>query len=467
MRTEPVQIETFFLGCLAHASYLVSSQGVAAVIDPQRDVDLYLEAAAQKRVKIEHIIETHLHADFVSGHRELAERTGARIHIGENSGAAFPHTAVKDGDSIHFGNCRFDFLETPGHTVEGICAVLTDLAEPSRPCAVFTGDTLFVGDVGRPDLSADHTPQQLAAMLYRSLHEKLLKLPDDTEIFPAHGAGSLCGRQMGSERSSTIGKERRMNYALRARSSEEFIHLLTDSLPPRPEYFGRDVELNRQGAAALDRLPPLAPLPAAEVLRLQSEGAIVLDTRPATEFAAAHVPGSIHIGLSGQYASWVARILGLDKQIILVAEDDEHLRESQLRLARVGIERVNAYLENGVSGWIEGGHELDYIPQASAREFADLLETEKDKIAVLDVREPGEVETGAIENSLRIPLGQLPGRIGELDRRKLFVVHCKSGYRSSIAASLLRRAGFRDVVNLIGGYEAWQGWIESQAAVAH
>ncbi|WP_263367926.1 MBL fold metallo-hydrolase [Edaphobacter bradus] len=451
----PVLVEQFFLGCLAHASYLVESEGIAAVIDPQRDVDLYIDLAKQKGLKIEHIIETHLHADFVSGHHELAERTGARIYLGEGSGATFPHTDLKDGDSIRFGNCRFDFMQTPGHTVESVCVVLTDMAEPSRPKAVFTGDTLFVGDVGRPDLSGDQTPQELAAMLYRSLHEKLLKLPDETEIFPAHGAGSLCGRQMGSERSSTIGKERRTNYALQARNCEEFIHLLTDSLPPRPEYFGRDVELNRQGAGMLDQLPPPVPVRAEEVLRLQAEGAVVLDTRPAMEFAVAYVPGSVHIALSGQYASWAARILGLDRRIILVGEDADHLRESQLRLARVGIEHVDAYLEGGLAGWIESGYVLDYIPQVSAQELAELMEKEKGHIAVLDVREPGEVAMGAMEGSVRIPLGQLPDRMGELDREKLLVVHCKGGYRSSIATSLLRRAGFREIANLTGGFDAW------------
>ena len=257
---EPVRIEQFFLGCLAHASYIVASEGIAAVIDPQRDVDLYIEFAKQNNLKIEHIIETHLHADFVSGHHELAERTGARIYLGKDAHATFPHTPIKDGDTLQFGSARLNFLHTPGHTIEGVCAVLTDLASPTQPRAVFTGDTLFVGDVGRPDLSGDHTPQQLAALLYQSLHKKILTLPDDTEIFPAHGAGSLCGRQMGSERSSTIGKQRRTNYALLARSEEEFIHLLTDSLPPRPEYFGRDVELNRQGASSLEQLPPPVPL---------------------------------------------------------------------------------------------------------------------------------------------------------------------------------------------------------------
>ena len=293
-------------------------------------------------------------------------------------------------------------------------------------------------------------------MLYHSLHDKLLKLPDDTEIYPAHGAGSLCGRQMGSERSSTIGKQRRTNYALLARSEEEFIHLLTDSLPPRPEYFGRDVELNRQGASSLDQLPAPKPLSAPEVLRLQSEGAIVLDTRPAMEFAVAHVPGSLHIALSGQYASWAARILGLDKRIILVGEDADQLRESQLRLARVGIEHVDAYLEGGITGWLKGGYELDYIPQVSAQELADLQEQEKDHIAILDVREPGEVETGAFEDSIRIPLGQLANRTSELDPSQLIVVHCKGGYRSSIATSILRRAGLREIANLTGGFDAWQ-----------
>ena len=266
---ERVQIERFYLGCLAHASYVVGSEGVAAVVDPQRDVDIYLEAASRQGWKIEHIIETHLHADFVSGHRELAERTGARIYLGAGSGAQLPHIAVKDGDEVQFGQCRFRFLQTPGHTMESICIVMADAGQPERPQTVFTGDTLFIGDVGRPDLSATHTPQQLAAILYQSLHEKLLTLPDDTEIFPAHGAGSLCGRQMSSESSSTIGKQRTANYALLARTPEEFVHLLTDDLPSRPEYFAREVDLNRRGAAPLSELPPLAAFTAPEVVQLQ------------------------------------------------------------------------------------------------------------------------------------------------------------------------------------------------------
>ena len=453
---EPVQVERFYLGCLAHASYMIASEGVAAVIDPQRDVDIYLDAAAGKNWRIEYIIETHLHADFVSGHRELAERTGAQIYLGAGSGAEFTHVAVKDGDEIQFGQCRLRLLHTPGHTLESICILMNDRGDPARPAAVFTGDTLFVGDVGRPDLSPTHTPQQLAALMYRSIHEKLLPLPDDTEIFPAHGAGSLCGRQMSSESSSTIGKQRQSNYALLARTTEEFVHFLTDNLPARPEYFARDADLNRRGAAPLSDLLLLPALTAPEVRRLQNEGAIVVDTRPAMQFAVAHVPGSVHIALTGQYASWAARILGLDTPLIIVGEDPEHVRESQMRLARVGIENVAGYLADGVAGWIENGFELDYIPQITVQDFVELRNQEPDRIAVLDVREPGEVASGVIENSLAIPLGKLGSRLAELDRKKLLVVHCKGGYRSSIATSILQRAGFRDIANLIGGFDAWK-----------
>lgn len=453
---DPVQIERFYLGCLAHASYFVYSEGVAAVVDPQRDVEIYLEAAARHGARIEHIIETHVHADFVSGHCELAERTGARIYLGEGSGAEFAHTAVKDGDSLEFGRCRFRFLQTPGHTPESICIVMSDLGNPERPDVVFTGDTLFIGDVGRPDLSANHTPQELAALLYHSLHEKLLKLPNETQVYPAHGAGSLCGRQMSSDSVSTIGKERASNYALQAKSADEFVHLLTDSLPPRPEYFAREVELNRHGAAKLDQLPLLSPLSAPEVLAMQQQGAVVLDTRPAMEFAVAHVPGSIHIMLTGQYASWAARILGLDTRLILSGEDAEHVRESQLRLARVGIENVAGYLKGGITEWVKSGYEVEYIPQVGVQDLSELMAAEGDRITIVDVREPGEVAGGAIEGSIRIPLGQLASRTGELDPGKLVVTHCKGGYRSSIATSLLRRAGFQDIANLTGGFDAWK-----------
>ena len=456
VRIEPVRVERFYLGCLAHASYMVGSEGIAAVIDPQRDVDIYIDAASQKGWKIAYIIETHVHADFVSGHLELAKRTGAQIYIGAGSGARFPHVAVGDGDEIQFGQCLLKFLQTPGHTQESICILMNNRGAPERPASVFTGDTLFVGDVGRPDLSPTHTPQELAAIMYRSLHEKLLTLPDDTEIFPAHGAGSLCGRQMGSESSSTIGKQRQSNYALLARDSEEFVHLLTDNLPARPEYFAQEVDMNRRGAAPLSELPPLAALTAPEVLSLQKEGAVVVDTRPAMQFAVAHVPGSIHIALTGQYASWAARILGLDTPLAIVGEDPEHIRESELRLARVGVENIVGYLEDGVAGWIASGFELDYIPQITVQDFAKIRAKEPERITVLDVRELGELSGGVVENSVCIPLGKLKSRTAELSPDKLVVVHCKGGYRSSIATSMLRRAGFRDIANLTGGFDAWR-----------
>ena len=450
-----VNVSRYYLGCLAHASYIVESEGIAAVIDPQRDVDLYIQAAQESGAKIQHVILTHLHADFVSGHRELSERAGAKIYLGADAGAHFTHIPVHDGDTITFGSARFEFRHTPGHTLESISIVLTDLDAPSQPKCVFTGDTLFIGDVGRPDLSPTHTPVQLAELLYHSLHRKLLTLPDDTEVFPAHGAGSLCGRQMSNEASSTIGKQRVSNYALLAQSPEEFVHLLTDHLPPRPEYFAKEVELNRQGAVPLEDLPHLQAFSAPDVLQLQADGAVIVDTRPAMQFAVAHVPGSLHIALTGQYASWAARILGLDRQLIISGEDPEHVRESQLRLARVGVENVTGYLSDGIAGWIKGGFELAYIPQITAQEFAELLESEPDHIAVVDVREPGEFETGSIPGAVSIPLGQLAQRTAELNPDKLNVVHCKGGYRSSIASSILRRAGLEDIANLTGGYDAW------------
>src|SRR5580700_9197648 len=302
--------EQFYLGCLAHASYLLASEGEAVVVDPQRDVELYLKAAAEHGVTIRHIFESHLHADFVSGHRELAARTGATIYMGGQAGATFPHVAVGDGFVLKFGKSSIRVLETPGHTPESICLVVTD-AEKSEaaksdavkseaPWAVLTGDTLFIGDVGRPDLSPRHTPAQLAGLLYDSLHNKLLTLADNVLVYPAHGAGSLCGKNMRAERSSTIGTERLTNYALQIASREEFVRELTTNLPARPDYFSQDAEINRVGAAALEELPSPKELSAAEVAALIEEGVMALDVRPGEQFAEAHIPRSVNIPLSGQ-----------------------------------------------------------------------------------------------------------------------------------------------------------------------
>ncbi len=365
--------EQFYLGCLAQASYLIGSEGIAVVIDPQRDVDLYINAALERGLRIEHIIETHLHADFVSGHRELAERTGARIYLGEGSGATFPHQSVRDGDEIAFGQCGLRFIQTPGHTMESVSIVLTDRERGERPCAVFTGDTLFIGDVGRPDLSETRTPQDLAGLLYDSLQNKLLKLPDDVTVYPAHGAGSMCGRNISSDRSSTIGRERRSNYALQPMSREQFIGMMTAELPPRPEYFGRDVELNRHGAAALADLPATRRLAPDEARSLQQSGAVILDTRTSGTFCSGHAAGSINIGLNGQFAAWAGSVLGLDRDLILLTEDESGVEEARHRLARVGIERVAGFIADGITGWASAGDATrtngsDFGERATARD---------------------------------------------------------------------------------------------------
>jgi hydroxyacylglutathione hydrolase len=448
--------EQFYLSCLAHASYMLGSDGVAAVVDPQRDVEMYLNEAEKNGLRIEYVIETHLHADFVSGHRELAGRTGAKIYLGAKAGATFPHVPVHEGDELRFGKCRLQFLETPGHTVESICVIVTDLEQSQEPFALLTGDTLFIGDVGRPDLSPGYTPQQLAGLLYDSLHEKVLKLPDATRVYPAHGAGSLCGRQISAERCSTLGKERATNYALKAASRDDFIHLLTDALPERPGYFARDAEINRTGAAPLADLALLPALDPFAVLRLQENGAVVLDTRPQGEFGAGHIPGSVHIALSGQYAAWAGTIIGLETDIILVAEDTDRVSESRVRLARVGIERVIGYLEDGIEAWKRANLALEQVPQVTVEDLARLMRESSDQVQLLDVRRQAEWEEGHVDAALLKPLNQLARTMDELDPHRPVAVHCKGGYRSSIATSLLRRSGFRQVMNVIGGFDAWK-----------
>src|SRR6266567_8846081 len=326
--------EQFYLGCLAHASYMLASEGEAVVVDPQRDVELYLKAAADHGVSIRHIFESHLHADFVSGHKELAERTGAKIYMGAQSGATFSHVPVNDGFELKFGKASIRVLETPGHTPESICLVVTDEEKSPSPWAVLTGDTLFIGDVGRPDLSPRHTPAQLAGLLYESLHRKLLTLPDNVLVYPAHGAGSLCGKNMRAERSSTIGTERLTNYALQIKSREEFVGQLTSNLPARPDYFLKDAEINRTGAPALSDLAPLRAISPAELNRMLQDGELALDVRSGDDFAAGHVPGSINIALSGQFASWAGTVLGLTAHPVLIADTDQQLEEARVRLAR-------------------------------------------------------------------------------------------------------------------------------------
>jgi hydroxyacylglutathione hydrolase len=362
--------------------------------------------------------------------------------LGERAGATFPHVDAHDGDEIKFGRLVLRFLETPGHTVESVSIAVTDLDRRETPYAVLTGDTLFIGDVGRPDLAPDLTPQQLAGMLFDSLHQKLLPLGDDVEVYPAHGAGSLCGKQMRPERQSTIGKERALNYALRPQTKEEFVRLLTAELPERPGYFALDAELNRSGAPSLTEMQPLTELTAIP------EGAIVLDTRPSQQFFAGHIPGAVHIALGGQYASFAATILGLDKEIVLVAEDEEHLEESRLRLARVGIERVVGSLKGGMQNWTGPVAENFQISVEDLhREMAD--------VQIVDVRREGEYAAGHIEGARLMPLHKLESMVAGLSKDKPIAVHCKGGYRSAIGCSLIQRAGFENVMNVMGGFDAW------------
>ena len=451
--TSTLYFEQFYLGCLAHASYLLGSGGEAVVVDPQRDVEIYLEAAAQHQLKIRHIFETHLHADFVSGHKELAARTGARIYIGEAANAKFPHVPLRDGFEVRFGRALIKVLETPGHTLESICLVVTDEEKSSQPWAALTGDTLFIGDVGRPDLSPTHTPKELAGLLYDSLHTKLMKLPDEVAVYPAHGAGSLCGRNMRSERSSTIGTERLTNYALQIPSRDEFIQQLTSNLPARPDYFLKDAELNREGATALADLAPLPRLSAAQVKAQIAQGVLALDVRPPDRFAAGHIPGSINIALSGQFATWAGTVLGVAARPILIADTEEQISEARVRLARVGIDAEPGYIVDATSEWTGAGFDLNTLSQMTV---TDLVERRSQQpMQVLDVRREAEWKAGHIADAELCPLDRFAHQIPWLDKTTPVAVHCKSGYRSMIACSLLQKAGYHNITNVMGGFDAW------------
>jgi hydroxyacylglutathione hydrolase len=445
--------EQFYLGCLAHASYLIGSEGEGVVVDPQRDVDIYMQAAAEHGLKIRHIFETHLHADFVSGHKELAARTGAQIYIGTAAGAKFPHVPLVDGFELRFGHARIHVLETPGHTLESICLVVTDEEKSAQPWAVLTGDTLFIGDVGRPDLSTTHTPVQLAGLLYDSLHNKLMKLPDEVIVYPAHGAGSLCGRNMRAERSSTIGTERLTNYALQIPSRDEFVTQLTTNLPARPDYFLKDAEINRQGATALTEMPPLPGLSAAQVGALIADGTPALDVRPAEKFAVGYIPGSINIALSGQFATWAGTILGVAARPILIADTQEEIDEARVRLSRVGIDGEPGYLTGGIAEWSQAGFPLSTVAQITVQELRS--QAGGKEIQVLDVRREAEWNSGHLEGAELCPLDKFAVQLPWLSKSTPVMVHCKSGYRSMIACSLLQKAGYDAVTNVSGGFDAW------------
>jgi hydroxyacylglutathione hydrolase len=452
-----MEFKQFYLGCLAHASYLIGSRGEAAIVDPQRDVDAYLAEAAAKGLTIRWVIETHLHADFVSGHRELAERTGATIVFGRKAGATFPHRAVEDGERIVLGDSTLGILETPGHTPESISILVTDHAVSNLPQKVLTGDTLFIGDVGRPDLAGARgfTAEQMAGMLYDSLHGKLLTLPDDVEVYPAHGAGSMCGRNISKETSSTIGEQRRFNYALQPMTRDAFVRMMTTDLLPAPQYFPRDAEINRGGARLLADLPPPVPLAPRDVVTRVANRALALDVRTAAAFGAGHIPGSVNIGLGGQFASWAGSLIGADTPIVLVAEDEAQVAEAVTRLARVGHESVTGFLAGGIYAWDRAGMPVMKIPQLPVDELKARL-AEEPSLQLIDVRRPPEYRAGHAPSAVSVPLDDLTRLSGTLDPFRPTAAICASGYRSSAATSLLAKRGFPAVFNVIGGTNAWQ-----------
>lgn len=451
-----MHFKTFYLGCLAQASYLIGSNGEAAVIDPQRDIEQYVTEAESHGLRIKYVIETHLHADFVSGHRELAERTGAEIVFGRRAGATFPHRAVADGDEIKVGTLRLRFLETPGHTPESISILLIDPTAGSRPLKVFTGDTLFIGDVGRPDLvsAKGHTAEEMAGMLHDSLHNKLLALADEVEVCPAHGAGSLCGRSISREIVSTIGAQRTGNYALQAMPRDEFIRMMTSDLPEVPAYFPYDAELNRTGPGTLSTLPEPKSLSPREVFEKVNAGALPLDIRAANDYCAGHIHRSLAVGLNGQFASWAGTFISPDAEVILVADGIDQVREAVTRLARVGLENVAGFLDGGIAAWKNAGYEVAEIPQMAVEELGRQMD-EGGHVRVLDVRRPGEYQAGHAPRVENIPLDTFIKRQFNQVSDQPFAVMCQSGYRSVIGVSLLERFGIGNLVNVTGGFQAW------------
>jgi len=454
-------LKQFYLGCLAHASYLVADEGtkVAAVIDPQRDIQQYLDDADIQGWRIQYVFLTHFHADFVAGHLELRERTGAQICLGAKAQATYPFTALAHDSIIEFGHVRVKVLETPGHTPEGISLVVYDLAtSATNPHAVLTGDTLFIGDVGRPDLmvSIGISDTALAEMLYDSLHNTLLKLPDATLVYPAHGAGSMCGRNLSTDTVSTIGTQRAENYALQPMKQEEFVSMITKGQPEAPAYFGYDAKLNKEEHATLIEVMRrgLKPLSLEDVRELQNRGAQVVDVRDPIDFARGHLAGSLNIGLMGKFATWAGIILDQKLPIVLIAEPGRE-EEAMTRLGRIGFDHVAGYLETGIQAFAAHTERVRETSRITATALAEELYTTHPPV-VLDVRTEKEWEEGHIDHSLNIPLPHLAKRLGEIPTDKKLVVHCASGYRSSIAVSVLERAGRGKAIDLIGGYEAWE-----------
>ncbi len=447
-----------YLDCLSQASYLIGDEttGRAVVVDPRRDIEDYLDQAAEHGLHIERVIETHIHADFLSGHLELAAATGALISFGAGADVEFPIEPLRDGQRISLGNVTLEILATPGHTPESICIVVYEHADDDIPYGVLTGDTLFVGDVGRPDLcvAAGLSADYLARTLYGSLQDKLLRLPDATRVFPAHGAGSACGKQLSSETSSTIGEQRQANYALQGGGVDQFVATVTEGQPIRPRYFEFDSQRNRQLRPLLDENP--LPLLGIEDVRERAQaGAILLDTREPDDYASGHVSGAVNVSLQGRLAEWAGNVLSPDRDIVLVG-DAARARESKIRLSRVGYDRVVGQLRDLADVFAQRPDLIEASSRLTTEQLAELRGLQP-RLQLVDVRNPGETAQGTITGAREIPLAALIDSIDSLDRKDPVVVFCASGYRSMIAASVLRASGFDDVSDVLGGFGAWQG----------
>src|SRR5271169_5617103 len=453
-------LKQYYLGCLAHASYLLGDEAssTAIVVDPQRDIQQYLADAEKFGLHIRHVFLTHFHADFVAGHLELRDQCGATIRLGSRAQAEYAFVAMGNGDTLDFPGMRLQVLETPGHTIESISILAFDLKQDSaKPYAVLTGDTLFIGDVGRPDLRASlgWTAQELGGHLYDSLHNKLLPLPDETLVYPAHGAGSLCGKKLSSDTVSSLGDQRRLNYALKPMTKEEFIRIVAADQPDAPAYFTYDAILNTRERATLEKSleQALHPIDLDEVLRMGHAGAQILDVREASEYAKGHLAGTINIGLGGQYATWAGTVLHRAKPIVIIAEPGRE-QEAALRLGRIGFDHVKGYLRGGMQA-LAGRPDLVWQTERMTAAMVAEEMAGSDPPLVLDVRNPNEWAARHIDGSVNVPLNQLQERIAEIPRNRRIAVHCAGGYRSSIAASILHQYGITNLIEMAGGLAAW------------
>ncbi len=446
-------VEQLYTNCLSEAAYFIAGGNEAAVIDPLRDTDAYLKLAEKHQVKIKYIFETHFHADFVSGHLDLAKKTGATIIYGPNADTRFDTYTAKDNETFSLGDLSIKALHTPGHTLESTCYLLYD--DQDQPYCIFTGDTLFVGDVGRPDLfSGNLSKEELAGMMYDSLNQKIKTLPDHVVVYPAHGPGSACGKNLGKETFSTIGEQKKSNYAIQDQTKEEFIQKVTDGLNAPPAYFPLNAKMNSEGYSSLDDLMQqgLRPLSVEGFEAAQKDGAIILDTRSAVTFTQGFVPGSISIGLDGRFAEWAGSLLSFDKKYILVTDSGKE-EETLIRLARVGLDRVAGYLEGGYEAWKAAGKTSDMIIDVEADELA--LDLPHDtRLQILDVRKPAEFDAGHVRGAVNLPLNILTDtlQLAQVSDEHNLYIHCAGGYRSVIAASLLKREGFHNMRNVLGGW---------------